>query len=64
VSLNKIARVWAISGERLQAAIRSATNVCLDPPFRKRYFGDLPEEALRIYQTFECAHSRSGTFAQ
>jgi WD40 domain-containing protein len=58
------ARVWAISGERLQAAIRSAAHQCLDPPFRKRYLGEPPEEALQKYQACERAHGRSGTFAQ
>jgi len=61
---DETARVWTISGERLQAAIRSATTVCLDPPFRTRYFGDSPEEALRTYQTCEQAHGRSGLYAR
>jgi WD40 repeat protein len=49
------ARVWAISGERLQAAIRSAAH---------QYLGEPPEEALQKYQACERAHGRSGTFAQ
>ena len=58
------ARVWALSGERLQAAMRPAAHQCLDPPFRKRYLGEPPEEALQKYQACERAHGRSGTFAQ
>jgi WD40 repeat protein len=61
---DKTARVWTISGERLQAAIRSATTVCLDPLFRTRYFGDSPEEALQKYQICERAYGRSGAYTR
>ncbi len=64
VSRDGTARVWAISGVCLQAAIRSATNQCLDPPFRQRYLGEPPEEALRKYQACEHTHGRSGTLAR
>ena len=63
-STNKTARVWTILGERLQAAIRAATTVCLDPPFRTRYLGESPEDALQKYRTCEQAHGRSGAYTR
>jgi WD40 repeat protein len=51
-------RIWMISGELLQSAVRSATVVCLSPSFRRWVLGEPTDEARKKYEACERSHGR------
>lgn len=51
-------RVWVISGELLQSAVRSATVVCFSPSFRHWVLGEPFDEARTKYEVCERSHGR------
>ena len=57
-------RVWMISGELLQSAVRSATFVCLSPSFRQQVLGEPYDEARTKYEACERSHGRTPELTQ
>ncbi len=60
VSEDGTVRRWTtISHEQLRAALRAATNLCLDPDFRQQYLGQSEAEARAGFERCEQRHGRS-----
>ncbi len=55
-STDTTARVWAYTADRLQKAIASVTNGCLDASFRESYLGESPGAAQRSQRQCESSH--------
>jgi WD40 repeat protein len=57
-STDRTARVWAYGADRLQQAIASTTQACLDPGFRESYLDESPGAARRGFEQCERRHGR------
>jgi WD40 repeat protein len=59
------ARVWAVDGRLLQALIRAATPICLEPEFRVNYLGETRDVATATHQRCQrCIHPWRRQFDQ
>ncbi len=57
-SEDRTVRVWWLDTGEILAALRAATQVCLDPEFRRNGLGEEPAEARARYAACERAHGR------